>query len=852
MLFKYLKALLIYGLVVVAPIQAEPLEYYFPEEPTFRSNIPTPQSILDFEVGDRHVRHDQLIQYFKELANSSENVVLTQMGKTNEHRQQIIATISSKKNIENLDAILADRRVNKAQNPGAPAVIWLGYSIHGNEISGSNASMLVAYYLAAAKTSEVTELLDNLIIVIEPSMNPDGMDRFTTWVNGNRNKSFNSDPEHRSHQLQWPSGRTNHYMFDLNRDWLPLTQIESQNRVRNFHYYKPNVLGDFHEMEADGTYFFQPGVPSRNNPLTPAKAIELTNKFATYHAKALDNDNRLYYSEESFDDFYYGKGSTYPDINGGLGILFEQASSRGYATATPNGVLTFGFGIKNHLLTSFSTLTAALENKAELHQFREDFYNESLKLAAKEDFDGFLINEDFDRQRLNSFLTLLSQHQIKSYPLSKNHEDDHGYYRKENSYFVPIKQDQYRLIKTLFSKTTEFENNTFYDVSGWTMPLAFNISSRKIGSIRDLKFSSKPWQAKATVTAAKLTAAYAYAFSWDSYLAPKLLNQLLNKGIQARVASKPFSQLIDGKLTEFSAGTIVIPTGIQQLDNWFEILTAEQKATPIKLIPLTSGLTPGGIDLGSPSLKPLTPIKVLLLGGHGVSQYEAGHMLYYLDEVLGIPVSIVDLHRTHEIDVTKYTHIILVDGEYPFLSDTINTKIKRWLQKGGIIYAQQTALRWLSGRSLLEANFISKNAINRAFDTDGLSYGDKEQQEAKQRIAGAIFNTKVDLSHPLMFGYHNSDLAIFKNRMVMMEQPSKPFMLIAGYKDKPLLSGYSADEMTSLVAHNAAIVAHNVGEGRIIASTENLVFRGYWQGTSKIVANALFFSKAFSVETSPK
>ncbi|KGK00479.1 hypothetical protein ND16A_3447 [Thalassotalea sp. ND16A] len=844
-----IKALLLTWLVSSAFVQAEPLEYFFPENGTYRSTIPTPESVLGFNVGDRHVRHDQLISYFQQLAAASDNVVLKEIGLSNEHRKQVIATISSVKNLENLEQILADRRTNTKQEEGAPAVIWLGYSIHGNEISGANASILVAYQLAAAINNDINRLLDNLIIVIEPSMNPDGMDRFTTYANGNRNKSYNNDPNHREHQFQWPSGRTNHYMFDLNRDWLPLTQIESRNRVRNFHHYKPNVLADFHEMGKDSSYFFQPGVPSRNNPLTPAKNIELTELFANYHAKALDSDNRLYYSKEGFDDFYYGKGSTYPDINGSVGILFEQASSRGYVQHSDNGDVTLAFGVKNHLLTSFSTLTAALENKQKLHQFRHDFYAGINKLAGKEDYAGYLINEDHDSQRLRDFLTLLDRHQIESYPLTKTYRGEHQNYDQGSSYFIPLKQQQYRLIKTIFERVTTFKDNTFYDVSGWTLPLAYNIKSVRVETSRGLSVSTSPWQPTGIAVASPTTAAYAYAFSWDNYNAPKMLNTLLNQGIVAKVATKGFSLNQGEQQQGFAAGSIVIPQGLQTSSNWLETLTNIQKDNAIELVAINTGLSIKGVDIGSPSLRPLKPIKAMMIAGHGVSQYEAGHMLYYLDDTLGIPLSVIDTFRLSTVDFSAYTHIIMVDGEYKNMPDGTSKKLKTWIEAGGTIYAQKGATRYLAARNLLNASFTSKNEINRLFNSANLTYENKADLAAQKRIAGTIFSTNIDLSHPLTYGYHDKKLPVFKNSTVIIEQPSKPFVTVARYDSEPLLSGYAAPEMTDKVAGNAAIIAHNVGNGRVIASTNNLVFRGYWQGTSKIVANALFFSKAFSVST---
>jgi hypothetical protein len=263
-------------------------------------------------------------------------------------------------------------------------------------------------------------VLDNTIIVLEPSINPDGMDRFVNWVSTYRGSANNDDPEHIEHHQGWISGRTNHFWFDLNRDWLLLTQQESQHRLKYFHQYQPNVVGDHHEMGANSSYFFQPGILSRTHPLTPKQNITLTKVLAKYHATALDKAQRLYFSEEQYGDFFYGKGSTYPDINGSIGILFEQASSRGMQQNTINGLLTFEFGIQNHVLTSLSTIEGAWQNREELKKYRKNFYLKALKQAKKEAFDGYLINESKDNYRLHALLNKLAQHQIKVYSLDKN------------------------------------------------------------------------------------------------------------------------------------------------------------------------------------------------------------------------------------------------------------------------------------------------------------------------------------------------------------------------------------------------------------------------------------------------
>ncbi len=832
-----------------------PAQDYLPAGSKFNSKISLPSSNLGFEIGQRHVRHDQLKSYFYQLAKDSERVNITSMGTTSQQREQLLVTISSSENLANLSSILSERnlfsqkkgQLDNQKSDKAPLVIWLGYSVHGDEISGANAAMIVAYYLAASTDAKLVELLANTVIVLEPSINPDGMDRFVNWVSTYRNSTDNSDANHIEHHQGWVTGRTNHFWFDLNRDWLLLSQQESQHRLEYFHQYQPHVVGDFHEMGHNSSYFFQPGIQSRTHPLTPKRNVDLTTTLSKFHASALDKQKRLYYSEENFDDFYYGKGSTYPDINGSIGILFEQASARGMQQETINGLLTLEFSIENHVTTSLSTINGAWENRKQLKQYRSEFYQQSNKLAKKEDFTGYLLHEGSDKFRLNTLLSKLAQHKIKVYPLIADFEFEDTEYQKDNSYYVPLAQPQFRLIQALFNQQTNFKDNTFYDVSGWTMPLAMNIESIPVNRTRRLKLAKQAWTMPSTTKPNnKSISAYGYIFEWHHFLAPKLLNKLLNNNIKAKVATKPFTSLINGETKQFEAGSIVIPAGIQQIENWQETLISASNSAGIKLSSISTGLTMKGVDIGSSSLKPISKAKTLLLGGAGISQYEAGEVRFYLDETLNIPLSIIDHNQLRQVDLSSYSHIILVDGDYQYVTDDTAKKIKAWVKQGGVIISQKRASLWLAKQEILRARFVTKEQINQLFDDEKLNYQDKESLASRKRIAGAIFQVQLDTSHPLAYGYQQSLLPLFRNSNLIMEHPQQPFITLAKYTPAPLLSGYTDKNLVNRLAHNAAIVAHNVGKGRVIATTEVLAFRGYWHGSAKLLANSLFFSKAFS------
>jgi len=293
-----------------------------------------------------------------------------------------------------------------------PVVIYQGNSIHGNEPSGGNGALATAYYLAAAQGEYIDDLLDNAIILLDPCYNPDGFQRFSSWVNSHKGKNLISDPNSREYNEVWPRGRTNHYWFDLNRDWLLLTHPESQGRIRHFHHWKPDILTDHHEMGSNSTFFFQPGIPSRTNPNTPKLNQELTAEIATFHAAALDEIGSLYYSKESFDDYYYGKGSTYPDAQGCIGILFEQASSRGHYQSTDHGILTFPFSIRNQVATMLSTQKAGLALRKDLLEYKRKSFKEAQSLASSNGVKGYVFNDDGDPYRAERFIAILQQHQI--------------------------------------------------------------------------------------------------------------------------------------------------------------------------------------------------------------------------------------------------------------------------------------------------------------------------------------------------------------------------------------------------------------------------------------------------------
>ncbi|WP_084407337.1 M14 metallopeptidase family protein [Aestuariibacter salexigens] len=829
-----------------AVMKAESDLQYLPDNISYDPNVPTPSQILGAPVGTWHVRHDQLAQYMRTLAQTSDRVSVKQVGTTHENRPLLIMTFADPEKMANVEQIRQkhlDRIASgKAADEDDPLVLWMGYSVHGNEPSGANASMLVAYYLAAGQGGEVQRLLDNAIIIMEPSINPDGLSRFAQWANMHRGKTLVSDPAHREHDERWPSGRTNHYWFDLNRDWLLLTHPESRARIAQYHQWRPHVLTDFHEMGTNSTYFFQPGVPSRKHPLTPMTNVRLTEALGRFHADALDAAGALYFTEESFDDFYYGKGSTYPDAHGTIGILFEQASSRGHLQDSINGPLSFPQTIQNQVTTSMSTFAGALANKQALQEYQVEFFNSTNDMIKSDELGGYVIKRGKDHSRFDAMRDILNRHQIASSVLQQSVEADGQTFPAGDSLFVSLDQPQHRLIKSLFSTRKLFDDNTFYDVSNWNLALAFNLDFAGLTKRQIRRIDSAPEFSSKQLPELN-SAAVAYAFDWHDYQSPSLLQALLVNGVQVRLAGEPFSADVGGTVREFSRGTVVIPSALKQPVNWQQLIQEQAAQRNITLWSVTSGLTPTGIDLGSRNMQPVNAPKILLVGGLGTSQYEVGEIRHYLDTRVGVAATLVDLDRLGSTALDNYTHIIFASGRYSSVSERTADKISDWVKAGGVLIGQKSATQWFATQKWLNAEFVSNDAIDDAFDTSSMVYEDREALRAQKLIAGAVYKTQLDLSHPLAYGFERTQLPMFKTSNAIMKTPDSPFITPATYTESPLMAGYTAEPLQKMVANSAAVVAHRVGQGRVIGFLDNLNFRGYWYGTSKMMSNAIYMAE---------
>jgi len=825
-----MKKLFVFFLFLSISISAQKvdLSYYLPKNVTYDKSVPTPKEIIGHEVGEWHVTHDKLVEYMKALAASSDRISIENRGKTYEDRPLLLLTITSPENHKNLEEIRQthinatdDNSVNISKNP---IVVYQGFSIHGNEPSGSNAALAVAYYLAAA--DNIDDLLNNTVILFDPSFNPDGLQRFAYWANTNKSKNINPDPNDREYSEVWPGGRTNHYQFDMNRDWLPVQLLESKARIASFHKWLPNILTDHHEMGSNSSFFFQPGIPSRTNPLTPQLNQDLTKEIATYHAKALDKIGSLYYSEESFDDFYYGKGSTFPDINGSIGILFEQASSRGHAQETVNGVLTFPFTIRNQFTAALSTLEAAKNMRVKILQYQQDFYKESRNSADKK---AIVFGDEKDGAKSFHLAEVLKRHQVKIHEVKSDFTSNGKKFKKGYSYVVPMNQKNQRLVKAMFDVQKTFKDSLFYDVSAWTFNHAFgvdyaeNVSLTKAGNeIKSLKINTG---------SVSLKSDYGYLMPWNEYYTPKALNALLQKGLRAKVSMKNFKN--GGNSYEY--GTIFIPVQNQKLDadELHQFLMNVASESHVNITGVTTGLN-DGIDLGSSNFSAIKKPKVAMLVGSGIVSYDSGEIWHLFDQRFDMRLTRIDMSYFNKIDITKYTHIIIPSSN---IEKAAIEKLKTWVKNGGVIVGYKNTVKWLSSNKMISLQF-DKQKMDTIKD---VSFENKSLKSGAQFIGGAIFEANLDRSHPINFGYKNDEIALFRNSTIFIKADKKSYNNPIQYTSNPLLSGYISKENAKIIKNTVPFKAQKLGSGKVIVFTDNTNFRAFWFGTNKLLMNTIFF-----------
>ncbi|GLR19203.1 M14 family metallopeptidase [Portibacter lacus] len=810
-----------------------------------------PNDFLPHIIGDEFTPHHLLVDYMYHVAEENDNVLITEYGRTNQKRPLLNLVISSQENIDNIDKI----RLNNLHRAGLPegksfpevdhiTVVWLSFSVHGNEAAGSESSMPVIYELVTGANPEVKKWLENTVVIYDPSINPDGYSRYTHWHRNVAEKNKNTSAEDREHSEPWPGGRVNHYLFDLNRDWAWQTQIESQQRMKVYNMWMPQVHVDFHEMGSESPYYFAPAAAPFHNYIT-----KWQNDFQTTigknHAKYFDKKGWLYFTKEVFDLFYPSYGDTYPIFNGAIGMTYEQGGGPrgGRAIDMANGeVLTLQDRVQHHYTTALSTIEAASNNADELIKEFKNFYAQ----PAPGRFKSYIIKGE-NREKANELASLLDRQGIKYMWTSaggsgKGFNFQSGregtFNIEERDLVISTDQPKKTLIQVLLDPESVLQDSLTYDITAWALPYAYGLQAYASTSIiraDSLKMKSE--------MSAKEDDYYAIVIGWESLEDAKLIAQLHKKEVTMRLSSIPFS--IEGKKFDRNSVIITKADNKSYANSLLKLVKdAGAEADDYKIV--KTGFADSGADLGSSKMSLLKEPKVLVLSGEKTSPNSFGQVWHYFEQVLDYPLTIVDSDRLSRVDMSKYNVLVMTDGWYGFSSNELD-EIKDWVRDGGKLLSLGSANRSFAdkdGFALKEfATDEEKKEVDEEKEQAELvdrfhSYEGAERRRIVNNVPGAIFQVNMDKTHPLSYGigakYYSLKTSSLNYR------PLKGAYNVGVIANDALTIGFTGSEAKKKLIGSVDYAVESMGRGSIVYMIDNPLFRGFWKEGQLLFANALF------------
>ncbi len=813
--------------------------------------LKSPDDFFPFKRGEQFTPHHLLTDYFEHLAaNAPAAMRLEKYGATNEGRPLQIAIFSSSENMARLEQIrLNNLRMTGLLSDAKPdltnpvAIVWLSMSVHGNEPSGSECSPILAYRLAAQTDPQVKEWLKNTVVIIDPSLNPDGYDRYTHWNRMASNFLKNPNPDSREHREPWPGGRTNHYYYDLNRDWAWATQVESQQRLVIYQRWMPHVHADVHEQFIDNPYYFAPAAEPMHDYITRWQR-DFQATIGQNHASYFDKNGWLYFTKETFDLFYPSYGDTYPMFSGGIGMTYEQAgnSQAGRAIITGFGdTLTLHDRIEHHLTTSLSTIEISSKNAAKVVENFRDYYS---KTAANPpgQYKAFVVREANDPNKINALCRLLDRllirygkvgaglSGVKAFDYVSGKETSVSI--NPNDLVISAYQPRAVLVQVLFEPESRLSDSLTYDITAWALPFAYSLETYALKERLEPKKAFEPYKAPEIKLAAS---PYSWCVHRRSLAEAAFLSEILQKGVKVRAASKPFA-ISD---QQFDAGAFVINRGDNRLiaNELDAIVQAAARNANVTLHPVFTGFSGKGNDLGSDAFMPINRPSVALVYGDDVDDNSFGHTWFFFEREVGYPVSLVPLDKIQRVNLDEFSTLIFPNGYYS-LSDNQLKIIQSWVKSGGKLVAFEGGAKAFAGKEGFDLKL--KEEPKKDSTSVPKPYQSHERERLSDQLPGAVVKAKVDNSHPLAFGLPDTYFSL-KTTSEAYQMPTDKAAAVIYLEDAYQSYGFIGSRVKPRLKKTPILVGQKMGEGRAVFFIDNPLFRSFWEQGKVLFANAVFF-----------
>lgn len=812
---------------------------------SFAQDVQSPEKYLGYKIGTRYTRHHKVLEYFKAVAQAKPDMVkLEKYGETNEGRELMLAFIASPENLKKLDAI----RINNLRLAGltedkaapvtetAPAIVWLSYNVHGNETSSSEAALLTLFALVDPNNAQTKEWLQNTVVIIDPCINPDGRDRYVNWFNGVVGKEYNPDPSSREHAEPWPGGRTNHYNFDLNRDWAWQTQVESQQRMIKYNQWMPQVHVDFHEQGINEPYYFAPAADPLHEVITQWQK-DFQVMIGKNHAQYFDKNGWLFFTKERFDLLYPSYGDTYPVYNGAIGMTYEQGGGSRGGLGVINedkDTLTLLDRATHHYTTGLSTIEISSHNKQRLVDEFKKYFEDGLAGKTGE-YKTYVLTSK-DENKIKAVAKLLDQNGIeygtvtnksfRGYQYQNGKEDvfkDEGFHLAVSAY-----QPRSAMARVLLEPRTVVTDSNTYDITAWSVPFSYGVTGYAVKEKLDVAGG------KIFGGITDVNTSYGVLIPYQSFNAAKVLAHLLKNGIKVRFAEKPFTY--GGK--NYDRGTLII-LKTSNPGNWNEVANEACRKFTVQAVAVETGFMDKGTDFGSPDVKIInSALNVAMITGEQTSSGGAGEVWHFFEKQLDYPVTLINAADIGRVSLKNYQVLILPDGNYKTLGDKATTeKLKEFVRSGGKLIAIDNAVAILAG-----ADWGIKIKEDKTEDKSDYAnvkkYGDREKEWLTNSIPGAIYKLELDNTHPLAFGYPDYYFTLKQDGTVF--EFLKDGWNVGLMKKEAYITGFAGNKLKAKLKDGVVIGAQDMGSGSIIYFTEDPLFRNFWENGKLLFSNAVF------------